>query len=677
VCGIAGFQGSYSAGLLARMTAAVAHRGPDGCGTLLLEGDGAAAPTGLGHRRLSIIDPSEQGRQPMAAPCPRCRSAGVAELALTYNGEVYNFAELRHGLRAQGHVFHSGTDSEVLLHLYGEVGLAMPERLNGIFAFALRDGRAAGRPAGVERGDVLLARDPIGVKPLYVAETPRGVLFASEIKALLQCRELPREVDAEAVYQALAYLWTPAPRTALVGVRKPEPGTALLLRGGRVAREWRYYRLPYGREPFPGSAAELAAELRERVAGAVRRQMVADVPVGAFLSGGLDSSAVVAMMKRARPEGRHRCYSIAFRGGEELDGAAPDLPYARRVAAHLGVELTELEIGPESIGELERLLWHLDEPTGDAAPINALRICERARADGMKVLLSGAGGDDIFSGYLRHRALRAERAWAWLPALALKGLAAPARALRAGRNGGWMDHVSLRRAAKLFAHADLPADERAVAYFWWNDVELRRGLLAPAARAAVEDRTGSEPLLASLAEIADERDPLNRMLFLETRHFLADHNLNYTDKMGMASGVEVRVPLLDLELVEFAARIPSAFKQRGREGKAVFKRAMEPVLPRDVVYRSKTGFGAPLRQWLRGELRDVVEETLSPRSLASRGLFEPAAVRRLVELERAGRVEGAYTVFTLVCVELWCRMFVDAPPPRLAAPRVAEPAAAV
>jgi asparagine synthase (glutamine-hydrolysing) len=344
------------------------------------------------------------------------------------------------------------------------------------------------------------------------------------------------------------------------------------------------------------------------------------------------------------------------------------------VAAHLGVELHELEIGPESIGELERMLWHLDEPQADPAPINALKICERARGEGMKVLLSGAGGDDIFSGYRRHRALRAERAWGWLPALARRGLAAPARALRAGKNGGWMDNVALRRAAKLLAHAGLPADERAVAYFWWNDVELRRSLLAPGPRAAVGDRTGAEPLLASLAEIADERDPLNRMLFLETRHFLADHNLNYTDKMGMASGVEVRVPLLDLELVEFAARVPSAYKQRGSEGKAVFKRAMEPLLPRDVIYRPKTGFGAPLRQWLRGELRDVVEETLSARSLASRGLFDPAAVRRLVEMERAGRVEGAYTVFALMCVELWCRMFIDAPPPRVEAPSIVEAA---
>ena len=675
MCGIAGFQGGFSAGLLERMTAAVAHRGPDGCGTLLLEGEGGAAPTGLGHRRLSIIDLSAQGRQPMAAPCPACGSAGHADLALTYNGEVYNFAELRAGLRARGHVFHSGTDSEVLLHLYAEAGLAMPERLNGIFAFALRDGRAAGRPEGVERGDVLLVRDQLGIKPLYVAETPRGVLFASELKALLQCRDLPRRVDPEAVYQTLAYLWTPAPRTALAGVRKPPPGTALLLRGGRVAREWRYYRLPYGQEPLRGSRAEVAAELRERLGTAVRRQLVADVPVGAFLSGGLDSSAVVAMMKRAHPEARPQCYSIGFRGGVEMEGAAPDLPYARRVAAHLGVELHELEIGPDAIGDLEQMLWHLDEPQADPAPINALRICERAREEGMKVLLSGAGGDDLFSGYRRHHALRMERAWGWLPALARRGLAAPARALRAGRNGGWMDRVAFRRAAKAFAHADLPADERAVAYFWWNDVELRRALLAPGPRAAVEGRTGAEPLLASLAEIDDERDPLNRMLFLETRHFLADHNLNYTDKMGMASGVEVRVPLLDLELVDFAARVPSRYKQRGREGKAVFKEAMEPLLPRDVIYRPKTGFGAPLRQWLRGELREVVEETLSPRSLAARGLFDPPAVRRLVELERAGKVEGAYTVFALMCVELWCRMFVDAPPPPVEAPPAAQAAA--
>ncbi len=670
MCGIAGYQGNFPEGLLERMTGTVSHRGPDGAGTLLLEGGEGRVDTGLGHRRLSIIDLSAQGAQPMAAPCTRCGSAGVQGLVLTYNGEIYNFPALRTELRARGHAFHSGTDSEVLLHLYAEMGPAMLSRLNGIFAFALRDGRANGRPEGVEQGDVLLVRDPLGVKPLYLAETARGVLFASEIKALLQSGDVSRALDHEALFQTLAYLWTPAPRTALAGVRKVPPGTALLLREGRVAREWAYYQLPYGRERLPGTEAQIAAELRDRLAEAVDRQMVADVPVGAFLSGGLDSSAVVAMMKRARRGERPRCYSIGFREDEAFDGFAADLPYARRVAEHLGVDLCEIHVGPEVIDGLERMLWLLDEPQADPAPINALLISERARADGIKVLLSGAGGDDIFSGYRRHHALRLERAWSWLPSPVRSLLSVPARALRSGKNAGWMDNQAVRRAAKLFANAELPADERLVSYFWWNDTALRRGLLAPDVAAELDGRTGAEPLLDTLARLpAGERDPLNRMLYLETRHFLADHNLNYTDRMGMAVGVEVRVPLLDLELVEFAARVPPAMKQKGAVGKAIFKRAMEPELPRDVIYRPKTGFGAPLPAWLRNELRPMVEDTLSRESLASRGLFDPAAVRRLLELDRAGRVEGTYTIFALMCMELWCRLFVDdAPAPAAGAP---------
>lgn len=676
MCGIAGYQGHFAEGLLERMSCSLAHRGPDGAGTLILEGGGGRADTGFGHRRLSIIDLSANGAQPMSARCPRCGSTGPQGLVLTYNGEIYNFPELRAELKARGHAFHSGTDSEVLLHLYAEHGPEMVSRLNGIFAFALRDGRPAGRPDGVEQGDVLVARDPLGVKPLYLAETERGVLFASEIKALLQSAEVSRALDHEALFQTVAYLWTPAPRTALAGVRKVPPGTALLLRDGAVAREWAYYRLPYGRPHLEGSESEIAAELRERLAAAVDRQMVSDVPVGAFLSGGLDSSAIVAMMRLSGSE-VPRCYSIGFRGGTEMEGFAADLPYARRAARHLGAELCEIEIGPEAIGELERMLWLLDEPQADPAPINALLICERARADGIKVLLSGAGGDDIFSGYRRHHALRLERAWAWLPARARGLLALPARALRSGRNPGWMDVPAIRRAAKLFSNAALEGDERLVSYFWWNDVDLRRSLLAPDVAASLAGRTGSEPLLASLEALpAAERDLLNRMLYLETRHFLADHNLNYTDRMGMAAGVEVRVPLLDLDLVEFAARIPPRLKQKGAIGKAIFKKAMEPDLPKDIIYRPKTGFGAPLPAWLRGELRPRVEDTLSEVSLRSRGLFDPPAVRKLLELDRAGRVEGTYTIFSLVCIETWCRLFVDGavtppagtvPPPRVEA----------
>ena len=661
MCGIAGFQGRFDAGLLDAMRDAVAHRGPDGAGSRLFD-EGAGVRTGLAHRRLSIIDLSDEGRQPMTVACPCCGARGLDDLALTFNGEIYNYRELRRELAGRGHVFHSATDSEVLLHLYAEEGLEMVRRLNGIFAFAIRDGRENGRPEGVAPGDLFVVRDPLGIKPLYHAEIPRGFLFGSEIKSLVRCPELPRDVDPVAIHQTLAYLWTPAPRTALRQVKKLPPGCALRVRQGRVLREWRYYELPYGGDPLEGSFDQGAARVRDEVRAAVERQLVADVEVGAFLSGGLDSSSVVAMMTAANPGQGPACSSIGFAEGEDADGSPADLPYAEKVAAHLGARLHEIRVTPSIIRELERMIWHLDEPQADPAPINALLIAERARADGIKVLLSGAGGDDIFSGYRRHQALRFDQRWGRLPQGLRSVLARPARKAAAG--GARTTSPLARRVVKLFEHADLSGDRRLVSYLWWSGEEMRRALYSPALARAVDGEDTAGPMLESLSRIPSVGDPLDRMLFLETKHFLADHNLNYTDKMGMAAGVEVRVPLLDLELVKLAARIPPASKQKGMEGKAILKRAMEPVLPRDVIYRKKSGFSAPLRNWMRGELRDTVEETLNEHALRARGLFDPKAVRKLVELDRDGRVDGAYTILALMCVEIWCRQFVDAPAPR-------------
>lgn len=659
MCGIAGFQGRFDRGLLDRMNAAQAHRGPDGEGAAVLAGAGGV-PTGLAHRRLAIIDLSADGAQPMTVRCPRCRSEGLSDLALSYNGELYNFAELRRELEARGHRFHSHTDSEVLLHLFADEGPAMLPRLNGIFAFAIHDGREAPAP-GCERGDLFLARDQLGVKPLYLSEPAEGLLFASELKALLAHPGLARTLDLVALHHTLAYLWCPAPRTALAAVRKLPPGHALLASGGRVRREWAWWDLPFDGHTDPLPAAEAREALFARVERAVRRQLVADVPVGAFLSGGLDSSAVVAMMRRAAPDRAPACYCIGWEEPGDFEGQPSDLPYARRVAAHLGVPLHELLITPASIGRLGDVVWHLDEPQADPAPINALLIAEAARAAGVPVLLSGAGGDDILTGYRRHLAVAHERRWAWAPTGMRRGVAGAARAALAGASHLDLRSSLVRRAAKAAAYVDYDADRRLATYWWWSPDEVRRPLLAPGFAEAVAGHDTAAPLLASLARIPAEHDPLQRMLYLEAKHFLADHNLNYTDKTGMAAGVEVRVPLLDVELVEFATRLPPALKQQGRVGKALFKQAMAPLLPHDVVYRGKTGFGAPLRRWLDRELRAQADDLLDAGTLRRRGLFDPDAVARFRALDRAGRVDGAYTIFALMSIELWCRQFVGAP----------------
>jgi len=656
MCGIVGFQGRFSEDLLSRMTAAVSHRGPDGQGAVVLTLEGQPI-TGLGHRRLAIIDLSEAGHQPMTVR-PDAGGGMRAGLTLVYNGEIYNHRELREELEADGHVFQSHSDSEALLHLYERDGLEMLSRLNGIFAFAIHDARRDGRPSGVERGALFVARDQIGVKPFYYAQTNRGVLFGSEIKALLCDDALSREVDPIAVHQMLAYLWTPAPSTMLASVRKLPPGFAAVISGGQVVRQWCHYDIPYTGTRGHASRAETAEALRGHLATAVRRQLVSDVPVGAYLSGGLDSSAIVAMMVREQPDARPTCFTIGFDAHADADGIPEDLPYARRVAAHLGVNLVEVPMAPSAILRLPEMIAMLDEPQADPAPIAALMIAERAREMGIPVLLSGAGGDDLFSGYRRHAALLFDEAWSKVPSPLRRGsrVLADRVAARAGTGRGG---VLARRVAKLLAHTHETGDRRVASYFLWSTEALRRGLYAPAFASQMRDVDTLDPLLQSLARIPDETEPLQRMLYLEMKHFLADHNLNYTDRAGMAAGVEVRVPLVDLDLVRFATSVPSRFKQRGRTGKAIFKEAMEPFLPRDVVYRPKAGFGAPLKRWLNFELRDLVTDTLAPDVIARRGFFDSQSVTRLLADERTGRIDAAYTVFALMCFELWCKRFLD------------------
>jgi asparagine synthase (glutamine-hydrolysing) len=657
MCGIVGYQGTFPEPLLERMTKAVAHRGPDALGMIHLS-DGMNCPTALGHRRLAIIDLSEAGRQPMSVlPEGNCLDP-TQGLTLVYNGEIYNYRELRAELQEAGHHIRTATDSEVLLHLYEECGFDMLGRLNGIFAFAIHDNRSMGRPDGIGKGALFLARDHVGVKPLYYATTTDGFLFGSEIKALLCHRGLSHDINPVALHQMLAYLWTPAPATMLAQVKKLEPGFAMIVENGRVGRHWCYYDLPYTGRRDDAGFDESAATLFEKLEVAVRRQLVSDVPVGAFLSGGLDSSAIVAMARRIQPEEPLTCFTVSLSHGFETDGIPDDLPYARRVARHLGVKLVEVPIAPADIRRLPEMVALLDEPQADPAPINALVIAERARAMGIPVLLSGAGGDDLFGGYRRHRALALERYWSWLPGGLRDGIQSVANAAASGRARG-QSATALRRMAKMFAYAGHDADRRLATYFWWSTERLRRGLYTPAFASAVAAVDTAAPLLESLRRIPNEHDPLQRMLYLEVKHFLADHNLNYTDRAGMAVGVEVRVPLLDLDLVNFATRVPSRFKQRGAVGKAVFKRAMEPWLPRDVIYRPKTGFAAPIRRWLRQELRPMVDETLNSRIIARRGFFDPAAVTRLVTDDRRGVVDGSYTIFALMCLELWCRNFAD------------------
>lgn len=630
MCGIVGYAGTFSPDALAAASRRQAHRGPDDAGRF----DDPAAGIGLAHVRLSILDTSPLGHQPMAS------ADGSA--VIVFNGEIYNFRELRSELIAAGHRFKSHSDTEVLLQLYLTEGEGMLKRLNGIFAFAIWNAREQ---------SLFVARDALGVKPLYYAQVRQGFAFASEVKALIELVPEARELDPEALHRYLTFLWCPGEATPLRAIRKLPPGEAMVVRSGRITRRWKWYELPI----FRGVRGDLSEDeaLRGTADGlrrAVQRQLISDVPVGAFLSGGLDSSSVVAFAKEQAPD--IRCFTIDSPGGQDL-GTVDDLPYARRVARHLGVPLEVVHVDAADMAQdVEAMVQQLDEPLADPAPLNVLYISRLAREHGVKVLLSGAGGDDLYTGYRRHTAVQLEKYWNWLPAPAREGL----ERTSAGLN---QRNPVFRRMAKAFRGAALEGDARVAAYFAWAREEELRALYSPEFRVALGAAKAEEPMLEFLRPLPASVEPLDRMLALEQRFFLADHNLTYTDKMSMREGVEVRVPFLDLDLVEHAARVPLRLKQRGRVGKWVLKKAMEPYLPKDVIYRPKTGFGAPVRRWLRNELRGLVEDVLSDSALKRRGLFDPAGVRKLLAADREGRVDGTYTIFSLVCVELWCRRFVD------------------
>jgi asparagine synthase (glutamine-hydrolysing) len=632
MCGIAGFSGNFDQSLLNSMSDAISHRGPDDADALFLPGENV----GLAHRRLSIIDLSAAGRQPMWD--------ATRSVCIVFNGEIYNYRELRASLERDRFEFSNHTDTEVILNLYRRDGERMLEKLNGIFAFALWDSRSR---------SLLVARDGLGVKPLYYAKTGRGFVFASELKAVVRAPDVSRSLDFDAVRQYTRFLWCPAPQTMLEGVRKLLPGHALWVKDGDVKKEWQFYDLPFDVEPAGWSDADAITATRDVIATAVERQMVADVPVGAFLSGGLDSSAVVAFARQHKQAEPLRCFTIGFtEGTAAAEGVPDDLPYARKVAAALGVELEEVTVAPTSMDGLSAMVYQLDEPLADLAPLNVGIISKAAREAGIKVLLSGAGGDDIFSGYRRHQSLGLEPVWSWLPR--------PARgALRQLSQRVPSRHPTLRRAVKVFGQAHRTPNERIASYFYWMDPE--RGDALFAGDALRDARPASSDALVECVERLPNTMPrLNKMLYLDTKYFLADHNLNYTDKMSMAHGIEVRVPLLDYEVVRHAGRLRVEDKQRGPTTKWAFRKAMESILPREIIYRPKAGFGVPLREWMSNALRPLVDEVLSERSIAARGIFSPKAVRQLIDLDRQKQLDAAYPILSIACIELWCRAFVDA-----------------
>jgi asparagine synthase (glutamine-hydrolysing) len=630
MCGIAGYVGLDEPGLLGLMASRMIHRGPDDGGTW----SDSAHGVGLAHRRLSIIDTSPAGHQPM--------TAGNGKVWIAFNGEIYNFLEHRRQLEAGGVVFKSRTDTEVLLHLYLEHGLDALSMLDGMFALAIWDG---------ERRRLLLARDHAGVKPLYYTVSGGTLLFASEIKSLLAVPSVRNELNNEALADYLTFLWVPGEATMLRDIKKLEAGHYLVWQNSHVEVK-RWFSLDY--KPVEGRPeSDWIEETRSIFRSAVRRQMVADVPLGAFLSGGLDSSSIVAAMRHEYPERPIKVYTARSTAADVVaEQGEDDFPHAQRVARELGVDLKVVDIQPDVVNLLPKMVFHLDEPDADPAVFPSYLISRLAREDGTTVLLSGTGGDEVFFGYRSHQAFAfAERLG--VSAGAAGSLCATGAWLTGTISGA--QHRLPRRLRKLSAGLLAPdLLRRHMAVVDWSGPQERGRLLGPGYRSPA-----IPPGIAALDRSFVGQGALNYHSHLLIGSFLAAHNFLYTDKSSMATSLEVRVPFMDLELMRLSARMPESMKLKRGVTKYVLRQAMQGSLPRETMVRSKSGFGAPLRRWIRRELRPVIDNLLSPGVVASRGLFEPREVERLIDDNTAGRADNAYAIYALLNLELWMQTFVD------------------
>ena len=622
----------------------VAHRGPDGSGWR--EFASAAGPVALGHRRLAIIDPTPAGAQPM----------GFADRWwITYNGELYNFPKLKDELERDGFVFTTTCDTEVVLAMYARYGPEMLERLNGIFALAIWD---------AHRHELFLARDRLGVKPLYYSQRDGVLYFASEVKALLPA--LPRpSLRHDAVADYLTFLWVPDPDTIFDGVYKLPPGHFAVYSADGL-RVQQYWDVSFAPEHRPEE--EWTDRLRDEVFAAIERQMISDVPLGSFLSGGIDSSAIVA--KASSVTDRLTTYTLGWTSEDLAHEIVPDdLGYARQVGAQFDVDYHERILDADIVDLLPKLVWHLDEPVADPACITSYLICSAAR-EKLTVILSGMGGDEVFAGYPRHLAARIGHASDILPARARALIRRAVESkLTLGRPGRMRG--PRRNLRKLVGGLDRDPITRYLTYCsYYRPEELAR-VLSPSLRG---DLAHHDPLRyhRDYFDRVSGEHWLNQILYVDQKTFLPCLNLTYTDKMGMAASTEVRVPLLDDDVVELAGRIPPELKLRRLTRKYLFKKSMESTLPKNIVHRPKAGFGAPVRSWLVGDLKPMVEETLSPANVASRGLFDPSEVQRLIRANEEGKADYALRLWALLTLELWQQTFLDVPSPS-ARPRVTVP----
>ena len=636
MCGIAGIvrwnQRPVREHEIRAMCGAMIHRGPDDEGIYL--GDGAA----IGMRRLSIID-LDNGHQPV--------SNEDGSVWIVFNGEIYNYQELRRNLIARGHAFRTNSDTETIVHLYEEYGAGCVDHLRGMFGFAIWDTR---------KREMLLARDRLGIKPLYYAERDGELLFSSELKPILEIEGVDRSLNWQAVGHLFTYLATPADQSIVDGVKKLEPARVAIARAGRPLHIERYWDVTF--EPNErATESELVEQLRAMLNESVVLHQVSDVPVGAFLSGGIDSSAIVAMM--AKPAaGRFKTFSIGF-----AEAGFDELTHARAVAKQFGTDHYDLVLRPDAVQIVEDLTWYLDEPFGDTSAIPTYMVSKLA-AEHVKVVLSGDGGDELFAGYDKYVVEGRERMYDRLPGVVKKTAGAVGALMPHGMKGRrFLRHLALSGTDRyLDAQSLFHADEMPSLF----------------QQGALEQMVGLEPATAGphasyigggFSRRGDNW--LDQIQYRDLHHYLPLDILTKVDRMTMAHSLEARPPLLDHKLVEFAATIPARFRLNGGTTKYLFKQAMRGVLPDSIVDRQKHGFAVPIARWFRGELAGFARDVLLSDTCRQRGVLNTRFVEKLLHLNAQGR-DLDLQLWTALSFEMWCRRFLDDSPARAASPLATE-----
>jgi asparagine synthase (glutamine-hydrolysing) len=628
MCGIIGIIGNDPYDFIIDATKSIRHRGPDDSGTYFENN------VGLGFRRLAIQDLSHNGHQPMISE--------DGNYIIIFNGEIYNHNDIREKLQTK-YTFKSTSDTETLLNGYIEYGAKILNLLNGIFAFTIYDRT---------KKELFIARDNFGIKPLYYYLDKQSLIWGSEIKSFLSYQSFDSTLDYTSLVNYITLLWSPGEATPFVKVKKLLPGHFIRVKTDDLnsLEIVKYYDINFTGNYSKKTEEELIEELDTRLFNAVKRQLLSDVPVGFFLSGGLDSSAIVAMAKRINPDLKLNCYTIDSGLKDSQEGFSDDLHYAQIVAKHLDVNLKVVNGSINILKEFDKMIYHLDEPQADIAPLHVYNICKQARQDGIIVLLGGTAGDDLFSGYRRHQALFFEKYIKWIPNWSIylvKGVLKKIKTINA----------KIRRLKKVLNEIKKTKIERMIGYFSWISLDTAKSLISENHQSSIINYNPQDVFKKALLNIPKEKNDLNLLLYLELKYFLCDHNLNYTDKMSMATGVEVRVPFLDKELVEFSTTIPPHLKLKGTTTKYILKKVMEKYLPHEVIYRPKSGFGAPLRDWIINDLDEKIKASFTKERIDSIGIFDYEKVQELIKSNSNNEYDASYSVLSLLSIDSWYNQF--------------------